>query len=57
MELASMDLGDDQPAHLGEGPENQSTNVKWVSSIDFTICSKKRYDLITGIKFFWADNI
>lgn len=30
MELANMDEGDEQ-MFLGEGPENQQSNVKWVN--------------------------
>lgn len=33
MELANMDQGDEQKL-LGEGPENQQTNIKWVSSYE-----------------------
>lgn len=34
MELANMDQRDEQML-LGEGPENQQTNIKWVSRISF----------------------
>lgn len=30
MELAQMELGEGSEALLGEGPENQQTNIKWV---------------------------
>lgn len=30
MELAQMDMGEGSEKVLGEGPENQQTNIKWV---------------------------
>lgn len=51
MELANMDLGDEQQL-LGDGPENQQTNVKWVSvflqTFRLTLCLKSiQIDMIT----------
>lgn len=34
-ELAQMELGEASEKLLGEGPENQQTNIKWVRAIDF----------------------
>lgn len=30
MELAQMDMGEGNENLVGEGPENQQTNIKWV---------------------------
>lgn len=36
-ELANMEHGGDEQMLLGEGPENQNTNIKWVILKHFTI--------------------
>lgn len=33
MELAQMDAGEGNDKLLGEGPENQQTNIKWVINL------------------------